>query len=65
MFYDQEFIAKSWILMILLPRYKLLSTKWESKFKDYCIKELLEVQSGQKRSQNKELKELGPELGSL
>ncbi len=28
------------------------------------IKELLELQSGQKRSQNKKLKELCPELGS-
>ncbi len=29
------------------------------------IKELLELQSGRKSSQNKELQELGPELGSL
>ena len=27
--------------------------------------ELLKLNSGQKRSQNKELEELGPELGSL
>ncbi len=29
------------------------------------FKELLELQSGQKRSQNKELLQLGPDLGSL
>ena len=36
-----------------------------STWNEGTIKEILELQSGQKESRNKELKELGPELGSL
>ncbi len=46
--------------MPFLRRYKFLSTK-----RALEIKELLELQNGQKRSQNKELLVLGPELGPL
>ena len=43
----------------LIPIYYVNTWNWGT------TKELLELESDQNRSQNKELKELGPELGSL
>ena len=44
---------------------RLIPTQSKCSWNQGAVKEVLELKSGQKMSQNKELKELGPELGSL